>query len=176
LSGSVGAVSFHPFSRSTTAPTQICAVAHVSFTIRVGSWDEVVTISCLKAYTAADAMSGSLRRCGRPPNLRPGGPAATKWVSRPSGPAATKRASFSDPLVSSPSSSTAPPQNGPGTVFLPVRRFLHARDGRHLHISTEAVPVPSTGTAPRGYTSDLFSSQPRPELRGSPVESCLHPW
>jgi hypothetical protein len=34
-------------------------------------------------------------------------------------PGTTKRVSFSDPLVSSPSSSSAPPRDGPRTVFLP---------------------------------------------------------
>jgi hypothetical protein len=78
-----------------------------SFTIRVGSRDEVVAASRLKAYTAVDATPGSLRRRGRPPGSRPGSPAATKRVS------------FSDPVVSSPFSSLAPPRDGPGTVFLP---------------------------------------------------------
>ncbi len=62
-----------------------------SFTIRVGSRDEVVAISHLKACKAADATPGSPCRHGRPPGSHPGGPAATKRVS------------FSDPLVSSPS-------------------------------------------------------------------------
>jgi hypothetical protein len=77
-----------------------------SFTIRVRSWDEMVAVSRLKACMAADATPGSPRRPGRPLGSRPGGLAATKWVS------------FSDPLVSSPSSSV-PPQDRPGTVFLP---------------------------------------------------------
>jgi hypothetical protein len=38
--------------------------------------------------------------------------------------------------------------------------------------ATDAEPVPSTGTA----TDDLFSSRPRPELGGNPVDTCLHPW
>jgi hypothetical protein len=67
-----------------------------SFTIRVGSRDEVVAVSHLKACTAADATPGSPRRRGRPPGSHPGGPAATKRVS------------FSDLLVSSPSP-LAPP-------------------------------------------------------------------
>jgi hypothetical protein len=85
-----------------------------SFTIRVGSRDEVVVVSHLKA--SADATPGSLRHCGRPPGSRPSGLAATKWVS------------FSDPLVSSPSSSSAPPCDGPGTVFLPGEEVF-ARPG-----------------------------------------------
>jgi hypothetical protein len=78
-----------------------------SFTVRVGSQDEVVAVSRLKACTAADATPGSPCHRGRPPGSRPGNLAATKPVS------------FSGPLVSSPSSSLAPPRDGPGTVFLP---------------------------------------------------------
>ncbi len=86
-----------------------------SFTIRVGSWDEVIAVSRLKACTARDATPGSPRGRGRPPGSHPGGPAATKWVS------------FSDPLVSSPFPS-APPRDGPGTVFLPSEEVF-ARPG-----------------------------------------------
>jgi hypothetical protein len=81
-------------------------------TIRVGSWDQIVSISHLKAYTEADATPSSPRRHGRPPGKRPGGPAATKWVS------------LSDPLVSSPSPSQALPSDGPGTVFPVADRFF----------------------------------------------------
>ncbi len=38
-----------------------------SFTILVGSRDEVIIVSRLKACTAMDATPGSLHRCGRPP-------------------------------------------------------------------------------------------------------------
>jgi hypothetical protein len=86
-----------------------------SFTIKVGSRDEVIAVSRLEACTAADATPGSLRRCGRPPGSHPGGPAATKRVS------------FSDPLVSSPSP-PSPLQLGPRTVFLPSEEVF-ARPG-----------------------------------------------
>ncbi len=86
-----------------------------SFTIPVGSRDEVISVSHLKACTTADAMPGSPRRCGRPPSSYPGGPAATRRVS------------FSDPLVSS-LSPPAPPQDNPGTVFLPGQEVF-ARPG-----------------------------------------------
>jgi hypothetical protein len=78
-----------------------------SFTIRVGSRDKVVAVSRLKACTAGDAMPDSPRRRGRPPGSRLGDFAATKRVL------------FSDPLVSSPSSSPVPPRDGPGNVFQP---------------------------------------------------------
>ncbi len=84
-----------------------------SFTIRVGARDKVITVSRLKACTAADAMPGSPRRRGRPLGSHPGGSAATKGVS------------FSDLLVSTPSF-PAPPRDGPGTVFLPGEEvFAH---------------------------------------------------
>jgi hypothetical protein len=86
-----------------------------SFTIRVGSLDEVVAVSRLKACTAADATPGSPRHRGRPPGLHPGGPAGTKRVS------------FLDSLVSSPSF-PAPPRDGPGTIFLPGEEVF-ARPG-----------------------------------------------
>jgi hypothetical protein len=45
-----------------------------------------------------------------------------------------------------------------------------------LHCRDRQGTRPINGHRPRGWTSDLFSSQPRPELMGSPVESCLRPW
>ncbi len=70
----------HPSSRSMTAPTPFCAVAPRSFTIRVGSRDEVIAVSCLKACTAADAKPGSPCRSSRLLGSRPGGLAATKGL------------------------------------------------------------------------------------------------
>jgi hypothetical protein len=105
--GPIGAASFHPFSRSTTAPTWFCATAPAPSLSGLGCGTRSSPVNRLKACTAVDATPGSPPRHGRPPGLRPGGLAATKRVS------------FSDPLISSPSSSQAPPQNGPRTVFLP---------------------------------------------------------
>ncbi len=48
-----------------------------------------------------------------------------------------------------------------------ARRFLHARDRQHLHSLHKRGIRPVSGHSPRGWTSDLFSSQPRPELGGS---------
>jgi hypothetical protein len=67
-----------------------------SFTMRVGSRDKIVSVSCLKACTEVDPTPGSLRRSGQLPGKRSDSPAATKWVS------------FADPLVSSPSSPELP--------------------------------------------------------------------
>jgi hypothetical protein len=68
---------------------------------------------------------------GRPPGKRPGGSAAAErpGVSAaaecPNG--AAKAVTFADPLASTPSA-TAPPRNGPGTVFLPSAEVI-ARQG-----------------------------------------------
>jgi hypothetical protein len=130
----------------------------------VGSQDKMVAVSRLKACIAANATPGSPRRGGRLPGSCPGGLAATKQVS------------FSDPLVSLPSPSLAPPCNGPRTISYLARRFLHARDQQCLHSLHRHGTCPVSGHRPRGPTSDPFSSQPRPELGGSPVESCLCSW
>ncbi len=103
-----------------------------SFTIRVRSWDKVVAVSRLKACTAADATPGSPRRCGRLPGSRPGGLAATKRVS------------FSDPLVSSPSSPSVPPRDGPETVFLPGEEVF-ARPGPAAPTQPPQTVLPTPG-------------------------------
>jgi hypothetical protein len=94
-----------------------------SFTLQIGSREEIVAVSRLKACTTADAAPGSLLHCGRPLGKRPGGSAAAK---RPNGSAAAKRVSFAHPLASTPS--MAPLRNGPGTVFLPSAEVF-ARPG-----------------------------------------------
>jgi hypothetical protein len=58
----------------------------------------------------------------------------------------------------------------------PARRFLHAQDQRRLHSLHRRSTCPVSGHSPRGWTSDLFSPQLRPELGGSPVKSCQRPW
>ncbi len=84
--------------------------------------------------------------------------------------------SFSDPMVSSPSPSSAPPHDSPGTVFAPGEEVF-ARPGSAAPSQPPQTRYPSRQQAPpKRLNSDLFSSQPRPELGGSPVESCLHPW
>jgi hypothetical protein len=105
-----------------------------SFTIRVGSRDEVIAVSCFKACTAADATPGSPRHRSRPPGSHPGGPAATKRVS------------FSDPLVSTPSP-PAPPRDGPGTIFLPGEEVF-ARPGPASPSQVPQTRYPSRQRAP----------------------------
>jgi hypothetical protein len=95
------------------------------------SRDEVVAVSRLKACTATDATPGSPRHHGIPPGPRPGGLAATKQVL------------FSDPLVSSPSSSLEPPRDGPRTVFLPGEEVF-ARPELAAPSQTRYTPPPPT--------------------------------
>jgi hypothetical protein len=60
---------------------------------------------------------------------------------------ATKRVLFSDPLVSSPSSSRAPPQDGPRTVFLPGEEVF-ARPGPAAPSQVPQTRYPSRQRAP----------------------------
>ncbi len=136
-----------------------------SFTLQVGTREEIVAVSRLKACTAADAVPGSPRR--RPLGKRPGGSAAPKRVTfhiRWS--LCLKRRRCETVLV---------------PFSYPSRRFLYARDRRHhqrLHNSGIRRAIGhrhgirnASGHRLRGWTSDLFSSQPRPELGGSSVEN-----
>jgi hypothetical protein len=99
-------------------------------------------------------------------------------VDCPGPPTTTKRVAFADPLVSPPS----PPARRFRNRFPTWRGgFCMPGTGGAITGATDVVPVP-LGTRPinghrhRGWTSDLFSFQPRPELGGSPVDTCLHPW
>ncbi len=64
----------------------------------------------------------------------------------------------------------------PEPFSYPAGRFLHAWDWRRHHRCHRCRTRPVNGHRHRGWTSDLFSSRPRPELRGSPVDTCLHLW
>jgi hypothetical protein len=64
----------------------------------------------------------------------------------------------------------------PEPFSYPARRFLHARDRRRHHRCHRRSTRPVNGHRHRGWTSDLFSSRPRPKLGGSPVDTCIHPW
>ncbi len=64
----------------------------------------------------------------------------------------------------------------PKMFSCPARRFLHDRDQQRHHRCHRRGTHPVNGHHHRGWTSDLFSSQPRPELGGSPVDICLHPY
>jgi hypothetical protein len=124
-----------PSGRPGSTPSAALLRGPRSFTIRVRSRDEVVAVSHLKACMAANATPGSPRHGGRPPGSRPGILAATKWVS------------FSDPLVSSPSSSPALAHSGPGTIFLPGEEVF-ARLGPAAPSQPPQTQYPSRQWAP----------------------------
>ncbi len=163
-SGSIAAVWSHLSTRSTTAPTLFCGVAPaLSFTIRVGHETRSLpsaasrpagqwTPSLVAHIIAADRRV--LARAGLP---QPSGSRfQTCWFLR-------RSLQRHHKMVPEPFS-------------YPARRFLHPQDWRRLYSLPRCCTRPVNGQRQRGWTSDLFSSQPRPELRWSPVESCLHPW
>jgi hypothetical protein len=110
-----------------TAPMQFCAV------VPRGSQDEVIAVSCLNACTAADAEPGSLRRHADH-RVR-----AQEVLPQSSGSCFQTRWYLHLPL-------RCRLEMVPEPFSCLARRFLHARDRRRTG-STEAVPVPSTGTA-----------------------------
>jgi hypothetical protein len=158
LSGSVGMAWFHPFSRSTTAPTRSCAAAptpSLSESGRVTRWSRLrPRTPCLAAcVTTAD------RRVH-----------AQAFLPQPTGSRFQTRWFLHLPLLRRHHATVLEP------FCYPVRRYLHARDRGPLHSLHRRGTRFVNGHRPRDWTSDLFSSQLRPELRGSPVESWLHPW
>jgi hypothetical protein len=163
LSGSVGAAWFHPFSHSTTAPTRFCAAA------------------------PAPSPSESGRRTRWLPS------AASRLV-QPRMPRLAARVAAADRRVRTQAVLSQPSRSRfqtrwflhlhlrrrhkmvPEPFSYPARRFLQARDRRRLHRCHRRGTRPVNGHRHRGWTSDLFSFQPRPALGGNPVDTCLHPW
>jgi hypothetical protein len=146
LSGSVGVAWFHPFSRSTTAPMR----------------------SCTAAPAPSPSESGHRTRWSRSATLR---------FARPRTPPLAAQVAVADcrahaqAVLPQPSGSRF--QTYWFLLFLlhwcrhamvlepfsyPARRFLHARDWRHLTVSTNTVPIPSEGTAQE--VGPLTSSPP----------------
>jgi hypothetical protein len=133
-SGSGGAAWFHPFSHSTTAPMRFCA--------------------------AAPAPSPS--ESGRGTRWLP---SATSRLAQPRTPnlaarvAAADRRVHTQAVLSQPSRSRFQTswflqlhlqrrhETIPELFSYPARRFLHALDRSAFTGATDAVPVPSTGTA-----------------------------
>ncbi len=65
-----------PLHRPYNGPYAVLRCGPCSFTIRVGSWDKIISDSRLKACTEADATPGSPQCSGGLSGNRPGGPAA----------------------------------------------------------------------------------------------------
>ncbi len=163
-SGSIGAAWFHPFSRSTTAPTRSCAAAPAPSPSESGRgtrWSPSATLRLAQPQTprlAARVASADCQVCTlvvlpQPNRSR----SQTRWY-------------LHLPLL------RRSHETVPELFSYPARRFWHARDWWHLHSLHRHGTRLVNRHRPRGWTSDLFSSQPRPELGGRPVESWLHPW
>jgi hypothetical protein len=163
-SGFVRVASFHPFSRSTMAPMRFCAVAP----------------------TPSPSESDRGMRWSLSAALRPAWQRTPRLVARH---AAADRRARAQVVLPQPSGSRFQTwwflhllllRHRHKTVLkpfsYPARRFLHARDRRCLHSLHRRDTLPVNRQHPRGWTSDLFSSQLRPELGWSPVESWLCPW
>jgi hypothetical protein len=161
-SGSVEAASSHPFSRSTTAPTPSYAAGSAPSPSESGpgtrsSPSAASRLAWPRTPHLAARVAGAGRRVRTLAALPPpsGSRFQTRWFLH------------------------LPPrrrhQTVPEPFSYPARRFVHARDRRRLHRCHRRGTRPVNGHCPRGWTSDLFSFQPRPELGGSPVDTCLHP-
>jgi hypothetical protein len=163
-SGSVGAAWFHPFSCSTMAPTWSCAAAPAPSPSESGRgtrWlpSAALRLARLRTPCLAARLSAADRR------------ARTQAVLlQPRGSCFQTRWSLHLPLL------WRRHETVPKPFSFPARRFLHPQDWQRLHILHRHRIRLVNGHCPRGWTSGLFSSQPRLELGGSPVESWLHPW
>jgi hypothetical protein len=160
-SGSVVAASFHPFSRSTKAPAPLCTTDP----------------SPLPSESGPGTRSS---------------PSAASRPARPQTPSLAGRIAAADCRVCSQAVVLQPSRscfqtswflhlplrrrNGPGTVFLPGKEVFARRDRRCHHRLHRRGTRPINGHCHRGWISDLFFFQPRPELWGSPEETCLHSW
>jgi hypothetical protein len=163
-SGSDAASWFYPFSRSTTAPT----------------W------SCATAPAPSPSESGRGTRLSPSASLRPAQWGMPHLTARVTAADCWARAQV---ILSQPSRSCSQTRWSLHLLLLrrrhvmvpemfsnPARRFLYARDRWRLHSLHRRGTRLVNGQSPGGWTSDLFSSQLRPEFRGSPLESWLHPW
>ncbi len=163
-SGSVGAAWFHPFSRSTTAPTRFCATAPAPSPSESGHGTRWLPSAALRlARPRTPRLAARVAAADRRAR-------AQTVLPQPSGSLSQTRWSLHLLL----------PQHHHETVpepfSYPARRFLHAWDRQHHHRCHRCGTRPINGHRHRGWISDLFSSQPRPELGGSPVDTCLHPY
>ncbi len=163
-SGSVGVAWLHPFSRTTTAPMRSCPAASAPSPSKLGPgirWSPSAALRLARPQTpslAARIVAADLRARAQAVLLQPSGSRfQTRWSLHL--------------LLYRRCHETVP-----SPFSYPTRRFLHAQDRQRHHSCHRHGNHPVNGHRHRGWTSDLFSSQPRPELRGSPVDTCLHPW
>ncbi len=163
LSGSVAAAWSLLSSRSMTAPTPFCALAPTHSPSESGHGTRSSTSATSRP---ARQWTLSLGACDTTADRRVRAQAA---LPQPSGSRFQTCWFLHLPLWCCDKTVQEP-------FSYPARRFLHARDRRGLYSLHRRGTRPVNGHCQRGWTADLFSFQPRPELRGSPVESCLCPW
>jgi hypothetical protein len=162
-SGSVKAAWFHPFSRSTTAPTRFCAAAPPPSPSESGHRTRWLPSATLRlAWPRTPRLAACVAAADRRARAQAVSPQPSRFHSQ---------TCWSLHLLLSRRHETVPEP-----FSYPARRFLHARDRRRHHRCHRHGTRPVNGHRHRGWTSDLFSSQPRPELGGSPVDTWLHPY
>jgi hypothetical protein len=134
-SGSVGVASFHPFSRSAMAPRRFCTMAPAPSPSESGHrmrwWPSVALRPAWQRMPrlAARVAAADSRARAQPALLQPSGSRfQTRW--------------FLHLLILRRCHKTVPE-----LFSYPARRFLHAGTGGAFTASTDAVPVPSMGTA-----------------------------
>ncbi len=164
LFGPVGVAWFHPFSPSTKAAMRSCIVAPTSSPSETGCG---MRWSLSAVFRLAQLRTPRLAACVTAVDCRA---CAQAVLPQPS------RSSFQTRWFLYFLLHRCRHETVLEPFSYPARRFLHVWDWQCLHSLHRRGTRPITGHGPRGWTSDLFSSQPRPELGGSPVKSCLHPW
>jgi hypothetical protein len=137
-SGSVGAASFHPFSRSTMAPTQFCAAAPAPLPSESGHgtrWSPSAALRPARQWTPR--LAAHITAADR-------GARAQAVLLQPSGSHFQTRWFLHLLLL----------RRRHKTVLEPfsylVRRFLHARDRWHLHSLHRRGTRPVNRHRPRG--------------------------
>ncbi len=182
-SGSAAAAPCRRYGRSTTAPTPSSAAAAAPS--HSGSGNETRS-SPSAAWRpalprtprpAAHAAAADRRASAKAIPPRPSAQTAAADPLRPNG----WRSNIRWSLILQQRRRR---ETVPEPFSYPARRFLYARDWRRhqrLHSSGIRREIRrgirnASGHRLRGWTSDLFSSQPRPELGGSPVETGFLYW
>jgi hypothetical protein len=150
-----GSAAVVPLQLLYNSPFAVLHCCGRSFTLQVGSREEIVAVNRLNACTIADTAPGSLRHRSRPPGKRPGGSAAAKRVS------------FVHPLASTPSI-VAPLRTGPRTVFLPSVEVFARPEPAALSTPPQQQNPPRQRTPPRYPHRQRTTSEDGPL---SPVET-----
>jgi hypothetical protein len=154
-SGSIEAAWFHPFSRSTTAPTRFYAAAPAPSPSESGHemrWLPSAALRLARPRTprlAARVAAADRRARAQAVSLQPSRSCSqTRWSLHLLLPWRRH-------------------ETVPEPFSYPARRFLHAQDRRCHHRCHRHGTRPVNGHRHGGWTSDLFSSQLRPELGGA---------